>query len=55
MTEDAYTLWGLEGVYNELDDEEVYIIEFDEQNATVEIYNTIGYEGNYSLTQIDSL
>ena len=55
MTKDAYTLWELEGVYNELSDGEVYIISFDEQNATVEIYNTLGFQGNYSLTQIDSL
>ena len=55
MTKDAYTLWALEGVYNELSDGEVYIISFDEQNATVEIYNTLGFQGNYSLTQIEDL
>ena len=31
------------------------MISFDEENATVEIYNTIGYQGLYSLTDIDEL
>lgn len=55
MTEETYALWELKSVYNEFEDGEVYLIAFDEQNAIVEIYNTLGYQGNYSLTQIDNL
>ncbi len=32
-----------------------YLIEFDENNATAEIYNTKGYGGKYSLTEIDKI
>lgn len=55
FTRDTASLWGLENVYDELDDGENYLIEFDEENATVEIYNTLGYQGHYSLTEIDEL
>ena len=40
----------------ELEEGEYYLIQFDEDNAKVtEIYNTIGYEGNYSLSQFETL
>lgn len=32
-----------------------YIISFDENNISVEIYNTSGYQNKYSLTEIDQL
>ncbi len=55
FTSETAALWGLDNVYGELESGENYLIEFDEENATVEIYNTIGYQGHYSLTEIDEL
>ena len=55
FTQETASLWALDNVYTELEDEEYYIIEFNEREATVEIYNTIGYRGYYSLTDIDEL
>ena len=31
------------------------MIKFDDTNLTVEVYNTKGYDGKYSLTEIDNL
>ncbi len=45
--------WGLDGL--ELEEGEYYLIKFDDTNATVEVYNTLGYDGKYSLTEIDSI
>ena len=45
--------WGLENV--KLENKEYYLIKFDDTNATVEIYNTLGYDGKYSLTEIDNI
>ena len=55
FTQKTASLWALDNVYSELEDGEYYIIEFNEREATVEIYNTIGYQGYYSLTDIDEL
>ena len=55
FTSETADLWGLDNVYGELESGENYLIEFDEENATVEIYNTIGYQGHYSLTEIDEI
>ena len=55
FTQETASLWALDNVYSELEDGENYIIEFNEREATVEIYNTIGYQGYYSLTDIDEL
>lgn len=55
FTQETASLWALDNVYLELEDGENYIIEFNEREATVEIYNTIGYQGYYSLTDIDEL
>lgn len=52
-TEDALKSWGLDKI--ELKEGEKYLIVFDETNAKVEIYNTIGYKGQYSLTDIDKM
>lgn len=51
VTVEAKEQWGL----NNLEDEETYLIQFDEENVTVEIYNTEGYEGKYSLTDIEQM
>ena len=50
---DTYSEWGLNKI--ELDNEEVYVVGFDENNLTVEVYNTLGYNGKYSLTDIDKI
>ncbi len=55
LTQETASLWALDGVYDELAENEYYVISFDEENATVEIYNTLGYQGHYSLTEIDEL
>lgn len=51
LTEATKQKWGLE----KLEKEENYIIEFDEKNVKVEVYNVEGYDGNYSLTAIDQI
>lgn len=53
VTKDAMNAWGLDGL--ELEEGEYYLIKFDDTNATVEVYNTLGYDGKYSLTEIDSI
>ena len=55
FTQETASIWALDGVYDELAENEYYVISFDEENATVEIYNTLGYQGHYSLTEIDEL
>lgn len=53
LTETAQTNWGLSKI--ELGKNEKYLIRFDETNITVEIYNTEGYNGKYSLTDIEQI
>lgn len=53
VTNDTLNSWGLDKI--EVEENEKYIIEFDEQNASVEIYNTLGYNGKYSLTDIEKI
>ncbi len=53
LTTEAQKAWGLEKI--KLENNEKYLIQFDEANMTVEIYNTIGYHGNYSLTAINQI
>ena len=55
FTRETATLWGLDNVYGEPESGGYYLIAFDEENASVEIYNTLGYQGRYSLTEIDEL
>ena len=45
--------WGLNEIKTESG--ERYLVQFNETDVTVEVYNTKGYKGNYSLTQIDQL
>ncbi len=52
LTPEAQSSWGLDKI--KLVENEKYLIQFDENNVTVEIYNTQGYEGNYSLTAIEN-
>ena len=53
VTQDTMSLWGLEDL--NLEDGENYLIKFDDTNMNVEVYNTVGYDGKYSLTEIDNL
>ncbi len=53
LTEDALESWSLDKI--ELTEGEKYLIVFDETSAKVEIYNTMGYKGQYSLTEIDKM
>lgn len=53
LTAEAKDNWGL----NELTlrNGERYLIQFDEVNVTVEIYSTIGYNGQYSLSALGQI
>lgn len=53
VTKEAMKQWGLDKIKAEAN--EYYLIKFDDTNATVEIYNTLGYNGKYSLTEIDKI
>ena len=54
VTETALSNMGLDKI--ELEEGEYYLIKFNEEEATVEeIYNTLGYKGNYSLTQFEAI
>lgn len=53
VTQATFEKWGLKNI--KLSDDEKYLIKFDETNLEVEVYNTVGYENNYSLTSIEQL
>ena len=53
LTEAAQQKWGLEEI--KLEDQEKYLIQFDEENQIVEVYNTLGYDEKYSLTEINEI
>ncbi len=53
VTEETLKQWGLEKL--ETNERNTYLINFDDTNATVEIYNTKGINGKYSLTEIDAM
>ena len=53
LTEETRKKWGLDKIVMEAN--ERYLIQFDEKTPTVEIYNTKGYDGKYSLTEIDKI
>ena len=53
VTDATLQNWGLEDM--EKEEGEEYLIKFDDVNATVEVYNTLGYNGKYSLTEIDNI
>ena len=53
VTSEAMNEWGLDNI--ELEEGEYYLVQFDDVNATVEVYNTLGYDGKYSLTEIESI
>ena len=39
----------------QLEKDEKFLIEFKEADVTVEVYNTKGYQGNYSLTAMEQI
>ncbi len=53
LTKEAQSQWGLEDI--KLEKEEKYLIKFDEENEEVEVYNTLGFDGKYSLTDINQI
>lgn len=53
LTTEAQENWGLSKI--ELENDEKYLIQFNEENMTVEVYNTKGYDDKYSLTEIEQV
>lgn len=58
VTEDTMKKWGLDKI--QLDNGEVYLIKFneiktDKNEVGVEIYNNIGFDNRYSLTEIEQI
>ena len=53
LTETTQAKWGLSKI--KLGNDEKYLIQFKEEDITVEVYNTEGYEGKYSLTDIEQI
>lgn len=51
LTKETKEKWELE----KIDNEEQYLIKFDEKNIKVEIYYLKGYEGKYALTEIEQI
>lgn len=51
ITEDTFNLWGLNKI--KLQENESYLVQFNENSLEVEVYNTRGYNGKYSLTEIE--
>lgn len=53
LTEESFNEWGLNKI--KLEENEYYFVKFNEQELTVEVYNTLGFNGKYSLTDIDQI
>lgn len=53
LTDATREKWGLKDM--ELDTDEKYLIQFNESEVEVEVYNTIGYDGKYSLTELEAI
>lgn len=53
VTPETLEMWGLNKI--ELEDGEAYFVKFDETNLSVEVYNNIGFNNVYSLTEIDKI
>lgn len=52
ITKETLEKWGLNKIKIDENKQEKYLIEFNEKEIKVEIYNTKGYEGKYSLTDL---
>ena len=55
VTKDAFEKMGLTKIYDDLQEGENYLLKVDVDKITVEVYNTLGYQGNYSLTELEEL
>ena len=55
VTETTFEKMGLTKIYDDLQDGENYLLKVDVDKITVEVYNTLGYQGNYSLTELEEL
>jgi Tfp pilus assembly protein PilE len=55
QNKDTYSEWGLNKIELDTANGEEYVVKFDENNLTVEVYNTLGFNGKYSLTDIDQI
>lgn len=55
VTEEALSEMGLGKIAEELEQGEAYLIEPNEDELSVKVYNTIGYQGRYSLTELEEL
>ena len=53
LTEEAQTNWGLSKI--KIEGKERYLIQFNENDVTVEVYNSLGYNGKYSLTDVNKI
>lgn len=53
LTLEAQEEWGLEKI--KVENNERYLIQFKEEDVTAEVYNSLGYNGNYSLTDIERI
>lgn len=53
LTSETQKKWGLTKI--KLESNERYLIQFNENDVTVEVYNSLGYDGIYSLTDIDKI
>lgn len=53
VTEETMQKWGINKI--KLLEGEAYLIKFNETEAKVEIYNTLGFNGKYSLTDINEI
>ena len=52
ITQETFDLWGLNKI--KLSEDEKYLVKFNESRIEVEVYNTKGYDGKYSLKEIES-
>ena len=55
ITEQTLQKWGLNKIKIDYENEQ-YIIKFNEEDASVvDVYNTLGYDGMYSLSELEKL
>lgn len=52
VTQEALVEWNLD---IETFDQNKYLVEFDDENSTLKVYNTRGYSGKYSLEEIEEI
>lgn len=55
VNSEALNNMGLGKIAEGMEADEKYIVKFNEEELTVEVYNTIGYQGHYSLTKLEEL